>query len=159
MARELFTDQQWQQLLEAPPQIARAVAAAAGSDRQSEGELAAFLDLVERTRGDVADHQLLGLLASDVHTLLAAGSLQATSEDPVAILSVMADDIQARAIRLWLLDVARTVAKAASEGGILGFRSEEVSAPEREAIAAISDALGLSEPEPAAESERPADDS
>ena len=35
MARELFTDQQWQQLLEAPSQIARAVAAAAGSDRQS----------------------------------------------------------------------------------------------------------------------------
>lgn len=157
MARELFTDQQWQQLLEAPVAIARAVAAAAGSGGQSETELASFLDLLERTRTEGADSELTGRLANDVYNLLAAGSLQMTSADPIAdgihaarragaILAVIADDEGARAVRLWLLDIARTVAQASREGGILGFRAEEMSSPERETIAAISDALGLSEP-------------
>jgi hypothetical protein len=157
MARESFTDHQWQQLQQAGPAIARAVAAAAGSGGQTETELDAFLRLVERTLSESADSELLGRLVSEVHGLLAAGSLDMTAEDVIAegihaarragaVLSVLADDDEARAVRLWLLDVARTVAQAAREGGILGLGGEDMSGPERETIAAISDALGLSEP-------------
>ena len=157
MAREAFTDDQWRQLQEAGPAIARAVAAAAGSTGQTEAELEAFLRLVDRTQTESTDSGLLGQLISEVHTLLAAGSLAQPTDDAItdgihaarragAVLAVVADEDDARAVRLWLLDVARTVAQAAREGGILGLGAQEVSGPERETIAAISDALGVSEP-------------
>jgi hypothetical protein len=169
VAREPFTDDQWQQLQEAGPAIARAVAAAAGSAGQTEAELESFLRLVDRTQTDSTDPELLGQLISEVHTLIAAGSLAAPTEDAIAdgihaarragaVLAVVADEQDARAVRLWLLDVARTVAQAAREGGILGLRSEDVSGPERETIAAISDALGLSESTESTEPTEPAFD-
>lgn len=169
MAREPFTDDQWQQLQEAGPAIARAVASAAGSTGQTEAELEAFLRLVERTQTDSTDSELLDRLVSEVHTLLAAGALAQPAEDVIAegihaarragaLLAVLANEGDARAVRLWLLDVGRTVAGAAREGGILGLGGEDVSGPERETIAAISDALGLSEPtEPIEPMEPPVD--
>lgn len=42
----------------------------------------------------------------------------------------------------WLLELAESVAAAASEGGFMGIGGEQVSAGEREALAAIAAALG-----------------
>lgn len=169
MAREAFTDDQWRQLQEAGPAIARAVAAAAGSPGQTEAELEAFLRLVDRTPTEPTDSGLLGQLISEVHTLLAAGSLSPPTDDAIAdgihaarragaVLAVVADEDDARAVRQWLFEVARTVAQAAREGGVLGLGARDVSSPERETIIAISDALGFSEPAEPADLSEPATD-
>lgn len=159
MARDAFNDQMWQQLLEAGPAIARAVAAAAGSASQSVAELESFIRLVETTAEESGESDLLGRLARDLHSSLAAGSIAVVVEDVIAegihaartagaILAVHPDEQQARTVRLWLHAVARTVAEAAREGGVLGLGGEDVSRPERETITAISDSLGLAEPAP-----------
>ena len=156
MARETFTDQQWQQLVEAAPSIARGVAAASGSPAQTELELEAFLRLLEQTRDDTDGHGLLGSLTADVHSRLSSGTLALAADDVVAdgihaarqagaLLAVEPDEQEARAVRYWLMEVARTVASATSEGGILGIGGQDVSRSERDTMAAISDALGMTE--------------
>lgn len=156
MARDSFTDQQWQQLIEAGPAIARAIAAASGSPAQTEAELEAFLRLLEQTRNDTDGQSLLGELTADVHLRLSAGTLALAVEDVVAdgihaarqagaVLSVAPDEQEARAVRYWLMEVARTVAGAARDGGILGIGGQDMSRPERDTMAAIGDALGLGE--------------
>lgn len=156
MARDTFTDQQWQQLVEAAPSIARAVSAASGSTAQSELELDAFLRLLEQTRNDTAGQGLLGTLTADLHARLSAGAMSLAMEDIVAdgihaarqagaLLAVEPDEQEARSVRYWLLAVARTVAGAARDGGIMGLGGQEMSRSERDTIAAISDALGFGE--------------
>jgi hypothetical protein len=156
VSRDTFTDQQWQQLVEAAPSIARAVAAASGSGGQTELELDAFLRLLEQTRNDTAGQGLLGTLTADLHARLSAGAMSLAMEDVVAdgihaarqagaLLAVEPDEQEARSVRYWLLEVARTVAGATRDGGIMGIGGQEMSRPERDAIAAISDGLGFGE--------------
>ncbi len=59
-----------------------------------------------------------------------------------ALLDAKADSADAAEYRAWVLSVATGVAKAAKEGGFLGFGGEEVSEGETETIAQISAALG-----------------
>jgi hypothetical protein len=177
VARDTFTDQQWQQLVEAAPSIARAVAAASGSGAQTELELEAFLRLLEQTRNDTAGQGLLGALTADLHTRLSAGAMSLPMEDVVAdgihaarqagaLLAVEPDEQDARSVRYWLLEVARTVAGAARDGGIMGIGGQDMSRPERDTIAAISDGLGFGdqadyrrdEPDDGATNQTPADD-
>jgi hypothetical protein len=69
-------------------------------------------------------------------------------------------------VRYWLLEVARTVAGAARDGGIMGIGGQDMSRPERDTIAAISDGLGFGdqadyrrdEPDDGATNQTPADD-
>lgn len=156
MARETFTEQQWQQLVEAAPAVARAVSAAAGSRGKTELELEAFLRLLEETRNDTDGHGLLGELTADIHSRLSTGTLGLQVDDVVAdgihaarqagaLLGIEDDEHDARAVRYWLMEVARTVASASREGGILGIGGRDVSAPEQETMAAIADALGMTE--------------
>lgn len=159
MVNDGLNDGQWQQLLEAPPAIARAVAAVAGSGARSEMELDAFVGLLDRTAHEEAADSLLGQLASRLHASMSAGTIAAPGEDVVvegvhsarqagAILAVLPDEAEARAVRLWMMRVANTVAAAAREGGLLGIGAEDVSTSERDTINAIADALGVSaEPE------------
>jgi len=156
VARETFTDQQWQQLVEAAPAIARGVSAASGSAAKSEQELESFLRLLEQTRNETDGQGLLGALTADIHSRLSTGTLGLAAEDVVAdgvhaarqagaLLAVESDEHEARAVRYWLMEVARTVASATREGGILGIGGQEVSRPERDTLAAISDGLGFTE--------------
>jgi len=147
-----FSTTQWEALLEAAPAIALAVAAAAGSDRQSESELGAFISLVGRTNAEASPDSLLGKLVADLEGRLASGWRPAADEPYIdgleaarragAILGVSADEAQASEVRSWLLSVARTVAEAAREGGVLGLGGEQVSPHETDTIEAIADALG-----------------
>jgi hypothetical protein len=157
MVPDEFTEQQWQQLLAAGPAIARAVAAASGSERQSEAELATFLELLERTADDTEQSRLLGRLAADTRTMLADGALPMAGQDVVfeglhaarqagAMLAVVGDEEEARSVRMWLMEIGRVVAEAAREGGLMGIGGEQISRPEHETIQAIADALGLAEP-------------
>jgi hypothetical protein len=156
VARDSFTDQQWQQLVEAAPSIARAVAAASGSLAQTEFELEAFLRLLEQTRNETAGQGLLGSLTADIHARLSSGSLTLAADDVVAdgihaarragaLLAVEPEEHEARAVRYWLLEVARTVAGATRNGGIMGLGGQDMSRSERDTLAAISDGLGLAE--------------
>lgn len=154
-----YSDHQWQRLVEAGPQIALAVAASSGSVGQSVAELDAFLRLVDETADESDGASLLGGLAADARSKLAAGMLRGDVEDAIpdgiqaareagAILAVQADEQKARILRQWLLQVAHTVASAARDGGVLGVGSQDVSELERETLAAIADGLGAaSEPE------------
>lgn len=154
MASELIPDPQRQQLLEAAPAIARAVAAAGGSGARTETELDAFIGLVDRTAHETSGDTLLGDLVGRLHSALSAGTVGPVGEDVIsdgihaarqagAILAVLPDEAGAREVRLWLLQVANTVAAAAREGGLFGIGSEDVSRPERDTVGAIADALGV----------------
>ncbi len=157
MAWEPYTEQQWLELTDAAPAIARAVASVSGSGAQSEVELDAFLTLLHET-GDAqndAGSNLLGRLVSDVKGRLAGGismpetdamtdGLQAARKAG-ALLEIYPDAAQARAVRLWLLDVARRVAQSARDGGVFGIGGQEISNAESDTLLSIGDALGLSE--------------
>ncbi|MDP8905135.1 MAG: hypothetical protein M3N29_07450 [Chloroflexota bacterium] len=153
MPWEHYNEQQWADLTAAAPQIALAVAAASGSTGQTDSELEAFLRLVQETAESQPRTTLLGRLASDVSGRL-AGGMEPPGEDVIAdgihaarragaLLAVHPDEQQAREVRLWLLEVARTVAAAAKEGGVLGIGGREVSKPEQETLMSIADALGV----------------
>jgi hypothetical protein len=160
MTTDQLSDAQWQQLLAAPPAIARAVSAVSGPAGRTEVELEAFIGLVDRTAHEESGDELLAELAARLHGNLSAGTVATPGDDPVAegihtarqagaVLAVLPDESAARAVRLWLLRVANTVAAASREGGVLGVGGEDVSQPERDTVNAIADALGLSG-EPAA---------
>ena len=148
-----FTDHQWQRLTEAGPQIALAVAASSGSQKQSVAELDAFLRLVDETADESDGAGLLGRLAADTRDKVAAGLLTGNTEDAIpdgiqaareagAILAVQADEQEARALRQWLLEVAHTVASATRDGGVLGIGGQDVSKNEQDTMAEIADGLG-----------------
>ena len=147
----------WEALLEAGPAIAIAVASAAGSGRQTEDELGAFVDAVATALVAHDRDTLLGRLVGDLHGRLAAG-WRPDVADPLtdglhaarragAILAVSGDPEGAEAVREWLLGVARTVAEARREGGVLGIGAEEVSEHETATLESIADALGATAPD------------
>jgi hypothetical protein len=151
--RDAFTADQWSSLIDAAPAIARAVAVTVGSASQTVGELGAFVKLVDRTASDDPGG-LLGAIVSDLHGRLAGGMPAERPVDPFmngieaariagAILSIEADPADGDRVRAWFLSVAQVVAEATWEGGVLGIGGEHVSQQEREAIAAIRDALGV----------------
>lgn len=158
MAWEPYTEQQWLDLTDAAPAIARAVASVSGSAAQSEVELDAFLTLIEEksdSRSGEGASTLLSRLVSDVHGRLAGGmstpendamtdGLQAARRAG-ALLAIYPDAGQAREVRLWLQDVARRVAEAARDGGVLGIGGQQISSAESDTLLSIADALGLSE--------------
>jgi hypothetical protein len=157
MAWEPYTEQQWLELTDAAPAIARAVASVSGSAGQSEVELDAFLTLLHET-GDAqsdAGSNLLGRLVSDVKGRLAGGISmpetdamtdgQQAARKAGALLEIYPDAAQAREVRLWLLDVARRVAQSARDGGVFGIGGQEISSAESDTLLSIGDALGLSE--------------
>ena len=151
--RDAFTADQWMSLVDAGPAIARAIAATAGSASQTVGELGEFVRLVDRTASDDPGG-LLGAIVSDLHGRLAGGLPAERPSDPLisgieaariagAILSTDADPAEAERVRAWFLSVAQVVAQATREGGVCGIGGEQVSHHERDAIAAIRDALGI----------------
>jgi hypothetical protein len=146
----------WAALVSAAPAIARAVSASAGSTGQSETELDAFVQFVSDATVSHDGRDVLGQLVGDVGNLLAIG-VEPVSGDPFmegleqarragAIVSVELEPAEAVAIRAWYLAAAHRVAEAASEGGVLGIRSGDVTTWERETIQAIADALGANTP-------------
>jgi hypothetical protein len=160
MAWQPYTEQQWRDLTDAPPAIARAVAAISGSAAQSEGELDAFLRFLEETAeagGEVAATTLLGRLVNDVLGQLATG-MSAPAGDALtdglhaarragALLEIYPDQAQAREVRQWLLEIARRVATTAREGGVLGIGSHQISQAESDTMLSLADALGLASAE------------
>jgi hypothetical protein len=66
-------------------------------------------------------------------------------EDSQAVASLLAEKAtpeEAGEYKEWSMGIAANVAKAAKEGGFLGFGGTQISDGEREAFAQIADALG-----------------
>ena len=158
MAWEPYTEQQWRDLTDAAPAIARAVASVSGSAAQSETELDAFLTLLEEASGTHSEpaSTLLAKIVADVKGRLAGGGMAMPETDAMtdglqaarragALLEIYPHDGQAREVRLWLLDVARRVAGSARDGGVLGLGAQQISSAESDTLLSIADALGLSE--------------
>ena len=157
MAWEPYTEQQWQELTDAAPSIARGVAWISGPPSESEAELDAFVKFVEDSFIHLpqGNESLLTRLVLAVHGKLEAGAdmpagdamtdgLQAARKAS-ALLELYPDVAQAREAREWLLDVGRRVAGAKKEGGILGIGGDQVSSPEQDTLMYLADALGFQE--------------
>jgi hypothetical protein len=99
--------------------------------------------------------QLLNDLVGAIHGLLASGGI-VTADDPEtgysttlettrkagAVLAVVADPVQADAVRAWFSRALWRVAAAAREGGVLGIGAETVSPGEAVVISELADAFG-----------------
>jgi hypothetical protein len=157
MAWEPYTEQQWLELTEAGPAIARGMAWISGPPSESEAELDAFVKFVEDSYVHLpaGNESLLTRLVKAVHGQLAAGvdmpagdamtdGLQAARKAS-ALLELFPDAAQAREAREWLLDIGRRVAEARKEGGMFGIGGEQVSAPETDTLMYLADALGFEE--------------
>ncbi len=66
------------------------------------------------------------------------------SREVAKLLKEKATPEEAAEYKEWAMSIAESVAKAAKEGGFLGFGGERVSANEKEFYASIADALGSS---------------
>lgn len=66
------------------------------------------------------------------------------SKEVAKLLKEKASPEEAEEYKVWAMSIAESVAKAAKEGGFLGFGGERVSANEKEFYAKIADALGSS---------------
>jgi hypothetical protein len=59
------------------------------------------------------------------------------------ILSAKATPEEAEAFRAWVMECAQRAADAAKEGGFMGFHAERVSQGEKDMLAQVSSALGV----------------
>jgi hypothetical protein len=60
------------------------------------------------------------------------------------IVSAKATPEEAEAFRAWIMECAQRAADAAKEGGFMGFRAERVSQGEKDMLAQLRSALGVS---------------
>jgi hypothetical protein len=60
------------------------------------------------------------------------------------IVSAKASPEEADAFRAWIMECAQRAADAAKEGGFMGFRAERVSQGEKDMLAQLRSALGVS---------------
>jgi hypothetical protein len=143
-----FSDEEWKQILEAPPSAGLIVIASdrGGSIRESFSMAKAYAE----ARQQHGESQLLDEIASAKpevdHTRfhspeeLKEHSLQ-NVRDAVALLEAKASDEEVAEYKQFILNLANRVAEARREG-FLGLSGEKVSDAERTAIADVEAALG-----------------
>ena len=101
------------------------------------GELARELrGLAEQRKNPLGDFKPRGALAGKeiVDEISRAGEIVSAKGSPE----------EAEAFRAWIVESAQRAADAAKEGGFLGFRAERVSQGEKDMLAQLNSALGVS---------------
>jgi len=101
------------------------------------GELAREVrGLAEQRKNPVGDFKPRGALAGKeiVDEISRAGE----------IVSAKASPEEAEAFRAWIMECAQSAADAAKEGGFMGFHAERVSQGEKDMLAQLRSALGMS---------------
>jgi hypothetical protein len=163
--RDEYTDTEWATLVGAPVAVIAAVIGASPSGPVGiSQEVAAAVAFFERSAQERRDNPLIaGLLLTLKDRFEAFGGKQsddrsveqvdlfalgtnrelalATIGEAGALLAQKAPEAIGAELRDWLLELAGAVADAATEGGFLGIGGEQVSANEREVVAAIAAAL------------------
>ncbi len=161
--KESFTPEEWTKILESVGLSGVAVTAAdpsglIGVIKESFASASALISAKadpgasELVRSVVAEFETTEgrtRIREALKTRLSGASQADVSQRAVAALSNVAALLDAKApkesaaFKMWLRTISSKVADAATEGGILGFGGEKVSAKERATLGDIAKALGM----------------
>jgi hypothetical protein len=149
-AKADFNAEEWSTVLAAPPAAGMRVAIASrgGTFRES----IAMGHAYEDARKEQGASEILDEIVSEQPSLdpkavedpsNPAPSLMRQLDEGVATLARHAEPADVDAYKQFILDLARRVASAKKEGGVLGIGGKEISEDEQAALDEIAAALGL----------------
>lgn len=168
--RGLFTEEEWFEISSMPSMVGAAMAGAGKSGVIGTAkEAMASMKAIMAARSDYPDNRLIDAIlqkadsfsdakekAGDYHQR-AVDKMQSQNvksveefnafmlthcDRAIALVAQKCSDTEVAEYRQWARAIAEKVAKAASEGGFLGFGGEQVSEPERQLLAQIDQRLG-----------------
>jgi hypothetical protein len=118
--------------------VVKFAAGSSGEERDDVvGEVAREMrGLVEQRKNPIGDFK--------PHGTMAAKEILDEISRANQIVSAKATPEEAEAFRSWIMEAAQRAADAAKEGGFMGFRAERVSEGEKEMLAQLGSALGVS---------------
>jgi len=155
-----FTDEEWTSLVRSPmvagmaisladpggpielmKETSAAIKFALGSASEERDDLVGEVAretraLVEQRKSPLADFKPKGAMAGKE----IVDEISRANE----VVSAKATPEEAEAFRAWILECAQRAADAAKEGGFMGFRAERVSQGEKDMLAQLRSALGVS---------------
>ena len=155
-----FAEEEWATLVRSPVVAGMAITLAdPGGPIEVFKETSAVLKFVTSTSSEQRD-DLVGELAREVRGLaeqrknplgdfkprgaLAGKEIVDEISRADQIVSAKASPEEAEAFRAWIIECAERAAEAAKEGGFMGFHAERVSQGEKDMLAQLRSALGVS---------------
>ena len=156
-AKSDFSDEEWAALVRSPMVAGMAITLAdPGGPIEVVKEASAVLKFALGTADEQRD-DLVGEVARDLRGLAEQRKNPAAGFKPRGTLAgkeildelarvnetvgAKATPEEAEAFREWILEAAQRAAKAAKEGGFMGFRAEQVSQGEKDMLEQISSAM------------------
>ena len=158
-----FTQEQWQLLLDVPIMIGMGVMIAGKSGLGTMKESFAMTkEMIDAVKGH-ADNELIQAVVNARIKDKEKSTAESLSDNPYAgqgreglvdaavekcsqvcgLLDEKCTQAEAMEYKQWSMKIGEKVAMAASEGGFLGFGGVQVSEEEKQALAKISQALGV----------------
>ena len=155
-----FTEDEWATLVRSPMVAGVAITLAdPGGPIEVMKETSAVLKVVTSSSSEQRD-DLVGELAREMRGLaeqrtnplgdfkprgaLAGKEILDELSRANEIVGAKASSEEAEAFRAWILECAQRAAEAAKEGGFMGFHAERVSQGEKDMLAQLRSALGVS---------------
>jgi hypothetical protein len=155
-----FTEDEWATLVRSPMVAGMALTIAdPGGPIEVVKETSAVLKFATGSSSEQRD-DLVGEVARDMRGLaeqrknplgdfkprgtMAANEIVDELSRANEIVSAKATPEEADAFRAWIMECAQRAAEAAKEGGFMGFHAERVSQGEKDMLARIGSALGMS---------------
>ncbi len=166
-ARSGFTPDEWRLLLQSPLVAAMAISAAdpsgiIGMIKESLASARALVAVVSDPNADALVKAVVNDYETPEGRIAAQDGFKAAiagASTPAAVVAKAIEALKALAavldakggadavpFKTWLAGVAEAVAKAAPEGGFLGFGGTQVSEAEKATVAEIASALGVPAP-------------
>lgn len=158
--QELFTAEEWQAIKTAPPLVGAYIVTAGGMGAFSIlKEMGAVIGAMQEASKTGSGGELVQAIMAELQESGEANvDLSTEGEDLAAARAAMLDEIRtavalaekagesATEYKAFLMQVADQVAKAAKEGGFLGFGGTLVSDEEKQALSDLSGVLGVPAP-------------
>jgi hypothetical protein len=155
-----FTEDEWATLVRSPMVAGMAITLAdPGGPIEVLKETSAVVKVVTSASSEQRD-DLTGELAREVRGLaeqrknpvgdfkprgaMAGKEIVDEISNANAIAGAKASPEEAEAFRAWIMECAQSAADAAKEGGFMGFNAERVSQGEKDMLAQLRSALGMS---------------
>lgn len=159
-SKEDFTEEEWATLVRSPMVAGLAITIAdPGGPIEVVKETSAVVKVVNTTANQQRD-DLVGHLAREMRAIAEQhhnpiGDWKPQGSDPKqaivdeiaradGIVKAKATPEEAEAYGQWILECAQRAANAAKEGGFMGFHAERVSQGEKDMLARLGEALGVS---------------
>jgi 4-aminobutyrate aminotransferase-like enzyme len=155
-----FTDDEWATVLRAPTVAGMAITFAdPGGPIEVVKETSAVLKVITGSSGEERN-DVVGEIAREILAMakqrktpvgdfkpkgaLAGKEILDELTRASEIVDAKASPEEARAFREWIMECAQRAAEAAKEGGFMGFHAERVSQGEKDMLAQLGSALGVS---------------